>query len=62
MIGARARIGIVCDATTYGMIPRRSTSNWASTTPSENPIERADEESDHRGPSREERGVEEVEP
>ena len=38
MIGARARIGIVCDATTYGMIPRRGASNWASTTPRANPM------------------------
>ncbi len=37
-IGASARIGIVCDATTYGMIPRRSTSNWARITPSTNPM------------------------
>ncbi len=62
MIGASARIGIVCDATTYGMIPRRSTSNWASTTPRSEPDERTDDESDHRSPSREERRVEEVEP
>ena len=36
-IGASARMGIVCEATTYGMTPRRSTSKCARTTPSTNP-------------------------
>ena len=37
-----ARIGIVCDATTYGITPRCSTRNWAITAPSENPTTRAE--------------------
>src|SRR5918994_2173309 len=36
-IGARARIGIVCEATTYGMIPRCKTPKRAISAPSRNP-------------------------
>ena len=36
-IGASARIGIVCDATTYGMIPRCRTPKRAIRAPSRNP-------------------------
>ena len=38
IIGAIARIGIVCEATMYGSTPRWSTREWWSTTPIVNPI------------------------
>src|SRR3990170_1765444 len=37
-IGASARIGIVCDATTYGMTPRCSTPNRAMSAPRTKPV------------------------
>ena len=59
-IGASARIGIVCDATTYGMTPRCSTPKRAISAPSRKPHRRTDDESDRRFLGGEERRVEHV--
>ena len=55
MIGAMARIGTVCDATTYGTNARSAQREWTNTIASAETQQRAEREPEQRLAEREER-------